>query len=298
MGHNARSSIVIIQMDACKAFTSVRKEEKIVITIQNYIKAESLEQAWQLNQKRSARILGGMMWMRLSRKWVQTVIDLSGLGLEGIRETEEGFEIGCMTTLRELELNPGLNEATRGAVRESVRHIVGVQFRNLATVGGSLFGRYGFSDVLTLFLALDASVELYKGGVISIREFAAGKKDSDILVRIFVRKNRCQVVYQSQRNTQTDFPMLTCAVSVCDGQKAAAAVGARPGRAVLVEDEKGILDGGITPESAKAFGEYVARQLSFGSNMRASASYRRILAAVLVKRACLEWKEAPNACTV
>ena len=38
---------------------------------------------------------------------------------------------------------------TAGAVREAVRHIVGVQFRNCATVGGSIYGRFGFSDVLT-----------------------------------------------------------------------------------------------------------------------------------------------------
>ena len=49
-----------------------------MITIQNYVKAESLEQAWQLNQKRSARIMGGMMWMRMGRGTVQTAVDLSG----------------------------------------------------------------------------------------------------------------------------------------------------------------------------------------------------------------------------
>ena len=54
----------------------------------------------------------------------------------------------------------GLNELTHGAMRESVKDIVGVQFRNLATVGGSIFGRFGFSDVLTLFMAVGASVEL------------------------------------------------------------------------------------------------------------------------------------------
>ena len=34
----------------------------------------------------------------------------------------------------------------------------------MSTVGGSIWGRYGFSDVLTLFLAMDTWVELYKGG--------------------------------------------------------------------------------------------------------------------------------------
>ena len=66
----------------------------------------------------------------------------------------------------------GLSHYTEGAVKDAFRHIVGVQFRNLATVGGSLFGRFGFSDVLTLLLALDCDVELYKGGIMSIQEFA------------------------------------------------------------------------------------------------------------------------------
>ena len=261
-----------------------------MITIQNYVKAESLEQAWQLNQKRSARVMGGMLWMRLSRKRVQTVIDLSGLGLDGIEETEDLFQIGCMATLRDLELHPGLNRWTQGAMRESVRHIVGVQFRNMATVGGSIFGRYGFSDVLTLFLALDASVELYKGGVVPLRQFAQWKKDNDILVRILVKKEACSTVYLSQRNTKTDFPVLTCAVSAASGRPVRAVIGARPQRAVIVEDEQGILSNGITEETAKAFGGYVASAVSFGSNMRASAEYRRMIVEVLVKRACLQLK--------
>ena len=36
----------------------------------------------------------------------------------------------------------------------------------MATVGGSIWGRFGFSDVLTVFLAMDSYVELYKGGIV------------------------------------------------------------------------------------------------------------------------------------
>ena len=103
---------------------------------------------------------------------VGTAIDLSGLGLDTVKETEDEFVIGCMTSLRTLETHAGLNACTDGAVRESLRHIVGVQFRNCATAGGSIYGRFGFSDVLTMFLALDSYVELYKGGRISMEEFA------------------------------------------------------------------------------------------------------------------------------
>lgn len=37
------------------------KGEFAMITIQNYIRAKSLEEAWQLNQSRRSRILGGML---------------------------------------------------------------------------------------------------------------------------------------------------------------------------------------------------------------------------------------------
>ena len=43
-----------------------------------------------------------------------------------------------------------------------------------------------FSDVLTLLLALDCDVELYKGGIMSIQEFAKLKRDNDILVHIII----------------------------------------------------------------------------------------------------------------
>ena len=96
-----------------------------MLTIKNYQKAESLEQAWKLNQQRGNRIIGGMLWMKMGKGNVQTAIDLSGLGLDGIEETQEEFRIGAMVCLRQLEVHPGLLKYTCGAVRESLRHIVG-----------------------------------------------------------------------------------------------------------------------------------------------------------------------------
>ncbi|HBA63853.1 MAG TPA: molybdopterin dehydrogenase, partial [Lachnospiraceae bacterium] len=70
-----------------------------MISIQNYKKVQSLQEAYELNQKRSTRILGGMMWMRLSSGNIGTAIDLSGLGLDTIEETDTEFRIGCMCSL-------------------------------------------------------------------------------------------------------------------------------------------------------------------------------------------------------
>ena len=252
--------------------------------IREYKRAESLEEAWQLNQKKSNRVLGGMVWLKMGKMQIGTAIDLSGLGLGTIEETEEEFRIGCMVTLRDLELDPGLHAYTDGAVRESVRHIVGVQFRNLATVGGSIYGRYGFSDVLTMFLAMDSYVELYKGGVIPLKEYAKMPYDRDILVRLIVKKEKAVFDYQSVRNSQTDFPVLTCAVAATESGYRFS-IGARPGKAVLFE----LTDADIREADVENVAEYAAKcvkkQIETGSNTRGSAEYRKHLAGVLVKRA-------------
>ena len=50
-----------------------------MLTIQNYVKAASLEEAYELNQKKSNRIIGGMLWLKMSHMRVQTAIDLLSL---------------------------------------------------------------------------------------------------------------------------------------------------------------------------------------------------------------------------
>lgn len=258
-----------------------------MITIQNYIRAKSLEEAWQLNQSKRNRILGGMLWLRLGQGSINTAIDLCDLGLNTIEESEDQFSIGAMATLRDMEMHEGLNAYSGNAVANALKDIVGVQFRNMATAGGSIWGRFGFSDVLTVFLAMDSYVELYKGGIIPLEQFAGMKSDNDILVRLIVKKNPGKIVYTSMRNQSTDFPVLALAVS-CIGGEYKASVGARPAHAVIVRDEQGILTNGITEESARAFAAYAAEKVPTGGNVRGSASYRTHLIKVLTERSLLE----------
>ena len=260
-----------------------------MMTIREYKRAESLEEAWQLNQKRNNRVIGGMIWLKMENINVGTAIDLSGLGLDKIEETAEGFSVGAMVPLRQIELHEGLNAYTDGAVRESVRHIVGVQLRNLATVGGSIYSRFGFSDVLTMFLALNASVELYKGGIVPLSEYAQRPYDRDILVRVIVPKEQAAFCYQSVRNSQTDIPVLTCAAARMENGDYRIVIGARPLRAVRFElpAEPAL----AAEQLAAQFAEGVKAQIVTGSNMRGSAEYRRHLAGVLTKRAVLELEQ-------
>lgn len=260
-----------------------------MLKIKSYVKVKSVAEAYELNQKKTAIVLGGMVWLKMGNRNISTAIDLSGLGLDTIQEFDDEFVIGCMTPLRELEINESLNEYTHGAIQESLRHIVGVQFRNCATVGGSIWGRYGFSDVLTMFLGMDTWVELYDAGKIPLAEFVNRKKDNDILVNIIVKKQPLRVCYMSQRNTKTDFPVLTCVASMI-GEEARTVIGARPGHAVVVEDKELILKNfkNMTKkqreEAIRKFAEYAAANVKTSGNMRASAEYRTLLVEVLTKR--------------
>ena len=98
----------------------------VMFTIQKYIRARSLEEAYELNQSRRSRIVGGMLWMKMGRGSIDTAIDLCDLGLDAIEETEDAFRIGAMVTLRELEKHPALNACTSSAVQHAVQDIIGV----------------------------------------------------------------------------------------------------------------------------------------------------------------------------
>lgn len=248
-------------------------------TARNYVKVSSAEEAWQLNQKRANAILGGGCWMRLGKRRYDTLIDLCDLGLDQIEESEGVISIGAMATLRQLEESPLLQKVYGAYFKDCTRHIVGVQFRNCATVGGSVRARFGFSDILTALLALESSVVLHRGGEIPLADYAAMEYDRDLLLEIRIRPDQInRAAYESMRNSATDIPVLTCAASKGTGHYRLA-VGARPGRAVVLE--------GADPQELLSR----AAALPFGSNMRASAAYRAHLAAVLARRALKRLEE-------
>jgi putative selenate reductase FAD-binding subunit len=102
-------------------------------------------------------------------------------------------------------------------------------------------------------------------------------------VGVLVPKENARFVYQSVRNSQTDFPVLTCAAAKLADGSIRAAIGARPGKAVLYTAAP---EAGETAEEfAARFAAEVKAGIKTESNLRGSAEYRRHLAGVLTKRA-------------
>ncbi len=240
----------------------------------NYVIAQTLDEAYALNAKKSTVIVAGNMWLRMCGMRRQTALDLSELGLDYIKEDEQGFTIGAMTTLRTMETHAALNTAFGGVFVRAFEPIVGTQFRNSATVGGSVFSRFGFSDVSTLLLAMGAKVVTYARGEVPLDEFQKEKWDRDILTAIRIEKGRSTAI-ESVRLSKTDIPVLVCAASA-DERGVRVALGSRPARAVIVAE-------GAKPEELDYM--RMAADIPMGTNARASEAYRRKVAPVLMERA-------------
>lgn len=260
-----------------------------MFTIQHLIQPDTLEEAYHvLTNDVSNTILGGCAFLRLGSKKIGTAIDLSKLNLNHVKEKDDFIEIGAMTTFREIETNSVLNTHFNRVLPQSVSHIIGVQFRNIVTVGASVYSKFGFSDLLTALLALDTEVELYKGGRMPLADFLDRSPEKDILTRVFIKKNDRKAAYQSLRNSKSDFPILNAAVSRLDDQWCIV-VGARPLRAQIAKKASAKLSkGNANSDSIANTAAMAVEELSFGSNIRGTAEYRKAMCKVLVKRAITE----------
>ena len=169
-----------------------------MLRIMNYATPESLDEAYALLTKNKKNmILGGMIWLKMEDIQIPTAIDLSKLGLDQIEEDDAEFKIGAMVTLRQLETHESFNKATCHVFREAVKDIVGVQLRNLATVGGSVYSRFSFSDVICSLLCLECDVQTHAHGRISLEEFISLPYEKDIVEYIYVKKTNLSVLNAS-----------------------------------------------------------------------------------------------------
>lgn len=260
-----------------------------MLTIQDYILPRSLEEAYEvIKVNKNNTILGGCAFLKMGSKKIGKAVDLSNLHLNYIEENEDTIEIGAMTTFREIETSPILAEYFNGILPKSVENIVGIQLRNIVTVGATVYSRYGFSDFITALLSLDAEVVLYNAGRNSLEDFLKNGVERDILVKIVLKKNNRKAAFQMMRNSKSDYAILNVAVSKLDNNWKIV-IGARPQRAEIAKKASMYLaESEGTIEDIQQASIIAAGELIFGSNMRGSKEYRQSICRALVKRAIME----------
>lgn len=232
---------------------------------------DTLEKAYtELSLQEDTSLLAGGLFSRLSKKQTDTVITLSSLKLDYIKKSDNYLQIGSMTNLRELETNT----LTFPFFKTAVNRIGSIQIRNIATIGGTICGKYSFSDLITPLLALNAELIFHKNGNILLKKFLEMKNFKDILLEIKIPA-QVKISNKQFKRTYNDFSLLN--ISLAQGNEVCVAVGARPGIAKI-----GYLG---KPDSFNNVLEMVKKKITVGSNTKASKEYREALLENLLKEA-------------
>ena len=251
--------------------------------VNEYYRASSLEDAYQkLQASPKNAIVAGGLWMKKMGQSYDSLIDLSKLGLDKISETKDEVIVGSMVSQRDFEDSKIVSFLFAGAPAFAVREVMGVNFRNLATIGGSIMGRYPFSDVITGLLPYDVELEFYPAQKMSLEEYLNYKgKLNAILVAVHIKKVEGKGFFKKVKTTALDFPIVNIAVAKVN-KEYRVVVGARPMVAARSYKAMEYLNNG-GKDFAKA-AELAVEELSFMDNKDASREYRVDLAKVYVRR--------------
>jgi carbon-monoxide dehydrogenase medium subunit len=275
----------------------------------DYQAPDSLDAALALLAERGgdAKVLAGgqslipVMSFRLAQP--AFLVDLNRIGeLAFVRKTADGgLSVGAMTRQRRLERDPLVKEIAP-LLAEAVPFIAHPQIRNRGTLGGSLAHADPAAELPALMVALGARLRLRRTGGerwVEAREFFAGLfttalAPEEILTEVEIPPLplRTGWSFMEVARRRGDYAQVGLAALVTlaeDGRCREArlvflSVGDRP---VEATQAAGLLAGErLTPEVIAAAADKASRdEMSPGSDVHASAAFKRHLAGVLVKRA-------------
>ncbi len=258
--------------------------------ITKYYRAPSLQAAYEeLGADPQNAIIGGGLWLKKIGTPIHTLVDLVDLGLDRIIETPDTIEIGALVTLRELEKYPAIAQLGGGFFKSALSAIMGVALRNLATIGGSLAGKYPFSDIITPLLTMETTINLYPTRQVTLSEFIAEKgKRRDIITHLIIKKHQGNGFFKKVSNTQLDFSILN--VAILADRTIHIAVGSRPGLGQIAAKASAYISSKERPtiKDIEATAEMAILELGFASTNTGSAEYRQTLARAYIKRGLKE----------
>lgn len=244
----------------------------------SFQRVSSLEEAYKLvKESPRNKIVGGGLWLKKGGAEVDTLIDLSLLGFDKIEDKKEYVEVGAMVTQREFELSSLVPEMARKAVKA----IMGPAFRNVATIGGSVYGKYGFSDVVTGLLGYKVDLVFYPEAVVSLIDYVKKPGFYDgILTHVRIYKENLKGFFKKVEITALDYPILNIAVT--KGKEYRVVVGSRPLVATRCEKCEAYLNEGGKDFTKAA--EIAVEELKFGDSIATKREYREQLALTYVRR--------------
>ena len=246
-----------------------------------YVSVASWQEAYKLlKASPSNKIVGGGLWLKKGNATVDTLIDLSKLNLDKIVDKGDYIEIGSMVSQRQLEKSELVASIGGGVICEATSQIMGPSFRNIATVGGSIYGKYGFSDLIAVLLGFHVELQFYPLNVLTLEDYLKTPGFYDgILTHVRVYKENVKAFFKKVAITALDYPILN--VCVTKGEKYRVVIGSRPLVATRLEKTMEHLNNGGSFDEAV---NIALEELKVGDSIATKGEYRKQLAKVYIKR--------------
>lgn len=255
--------------------------------INEYVIPENLETAYEILREHPKNyILGGCIGLNRNNSTLKVGIESKKILFSGMRRESGRIILGSLLNFHDLELDCHLYFSERNAsvMRKSVNCVGGAQLRNHITVGGTVFSKFGSSDFLTLLSAYDAELLWYRNGRMRISEYLEMAMEKDILLEISINEENAVSVIDRIQGSSLDCSILNGAVVRRNG-KYRICVGALPGSAKTAVHSEQFLEsaGEINDDLLQQLID-IREELPFGSNIRASAYYRKEVCGALISR--------------
>jgi len=265
-----------------------------------YLKPGRLAEAIDLRKDvgpKALYIAGGTTVVPFASKGVDVLIDITGLGLDGISDHGDVISIGGTTRLAGL-LHPGL--AAEVPVVYRAASVVGSpQLRNMATLGGTLAGVFLPSDIGIALLAMGASIYLNgdEERIISIDDLLnqGWLSGYDLITEVRIEKRRKHkgAGFSKFGRSKVDISLVNAAAAIeMSGgvtgsvRIAVGQTGSKP--ALLNGQAMGAGGRDMTRDLVGELAEKAAGLVKPKADARASADYRKSLIGTMVGRALME----------
>jgi carbon-monoxide dehydrogenase medium subunit len=268
--------------------------------LETVVRPRTLQEAWEERVKAGDRgrfLAGGIDLVLSAPPTVQTLIDLSALGLLGIRRDGDDLVIGAMTTLSGVLESASVAEVCGGFLVEVLHRVASPLQRNLATIGGAVARAHSWSDVVPALLVLDARLDVFDGRESRVRLVdyydVRAEGPGPLLTAVVIPADaKGSAAFEKFARTAFDVGALNCACFVSETDEAddpvRVAVGGTPALARRLPGAEGIVrEQGLTVAGIGGAARAAAEEIDARDDRRATAAYRRVLAEVGVRR-CLE----------
>ncbi|MBT3218613.1 MAG: hypothetical protein HN348_05930 [Proteobacteria bacterium] len=264
--------------------------------VQQFFQPTSIDEARGLKSKfgEQAAFIGGGTLVGPLAPNPTVLIDIGGLAINKMEESEEGIRFGAGCTIQQLCDWPQFFVP----LREAAKNMVNRNIRNLATIGGQIGARESCGDLLPALVAMQATIVVVgdKTSEISVGDYINGSEQGLITeVRVpFLVERFAEVGHYCF--TSTDRSLITVAVSLAtDGdaiKEPIVAIGGVAERVIRLTAVEEALHGEPPPER-EFLEKLVTGQVSPGTDFAASAAYRAHMAGVIVATVLGNaWQEA------